>query len=157
MNKVILVVAGGEIKDLAFFRAKISELKPAEIICADSGAGYLRAIGMVPHVIIGDMDSLSPGMLEYFKERGSRIIRFPEDKNETDTQLALEYAFGIAPDEIARPLGAAIVDAVDLPDFGSDPRQDISNMPRHLVARDDDGDTCPRFVHALPLNGPRPH
>ncbi|TRZ76514.1 MAG: thiamine diphosphokinase, partial [Deltaproteobacteria bacterium] len=100
MNKVLLVVAGGEIRDLAFFRSKLSELKPAEIICADSGAGYLRAIGMVPHVIIGDMDSLSPDMLEYFKERGSRIIRFPAGKNETDTQLALEYAFGIAPDEI---------------------------------------------------------
>ncbi len=55
---------------------------------------------MVPQVIIGDMDSLSPGVLEYFKERGSRIIRYPEGKNETDTQLALEYAFGIAPDEI---------------------------------------------------------
>ena len=100
MNKVLLVVAGGEIRDLAFFRSKLSELKPAEIICADSGAGYLRAIGIVPHVIIGDMDSLSPDMLEYFKERGSRIIRFPAGKNETDTQLALEYAFGIAPDEI---------------------------------------------------------
>jgi thiamine pyrophosphokinase len=100
MKKVILVVAGGEIRDMGFFRSKLSELKPAEIICADSGAGYLRAIGMVPHVIIGDMDSLAPDMLEYFKERGSRIIRFPEGKNETDTQLALEYAFSIAPDEI---------------------------------------------------------
>ena len=100
MNKVLLVVAGGEIRDLVFFRSKLSELKPAEIICADSGAGYLRVIGMVPHVIIGDMDSLSPDMLLYFKERGSRIIRFPAGKNETDTQLALEYAFGIAPDEI---------------------------------------------------------
>jgi thiamine pyrophosphokinase len=39
-------------------------------------------------------------MLEYFKERGSRIIRFPEGKNKTDTQLALEYAFGTVPDEI---------------------------------------------------------
>ena len=100
MKKILLVVSGGEIRDLAFFRSKLSELKPAEIICADSGAGYVRAIGVVPHVIIGDMDSLAPDMLEYFKERGSRIIRFPEGKKETDTQLALEYAFGIAPDEI---------------------------------------------------------
>jgi thiamine pyrophosphokinase len=100
MKKVLLVVAGGEIRDTAFLWSKISELKPAEIICADSGAGYLHTIGMVPHVIIGDMDSLSPGMLEHFKERGSRIIRFPEGKNETDTQLALEYAFDAVPDEI---------------------------------------------------------
>jgi thiamine pyrophosphokinase len=100
MKKVLLVVAGGEIRDKAFLRSKLSELKPAEIICADSGAGYLHAIGLVPHVIIGDMDSLSPGMLEYFTERGSRIIRFPEGKNETDTQLALEYALDAVPDEI---------------------------------------------------------
>jgi len=100
MKKVLLVVAGGEIRDVAFFRSKLYELKPAEIICADSGAGYLHAIGLVPNVIIGDMDSLSPGMLDYFEERGSRIIRFPEGKNETDTQLALEYAFGTVPDEI---------------------------------------------------------
>jgi thiamine pyrophosphokinase len=39
-------------------------------------------------------------MLEHFTERGSRIIRFPEGKNETDTQLALEYAFDAVPDEI---------------------------------------------------------
>jgi thiamine pyrophosphokinase len=100
MKKVLLVVAGGEIRDMAFLRSKLSELKPAEIICADSGAGYLHTIGIVPHVIIGDMDSLSPGMLEHFTERGSRIIRFPEGKNETDTQLALEYAFDAVPDEI---------------------------------------------------------
>jgi len=100
MKKILLVVAGGEIRDMAFLRSKLSELKPAEIICADSGAGYLHAIGLVPNVIIGDMDSLSPGMLEYFTGRGSRIIRFPEGKNETDTQLALEYAFGTVPDEI---------------------------------------------------------
>ena len=100
MKKVIIVVAGGEINDLAFFRSKVSNLQAAEIICADSGAGYLHAIGLVPDVIIGDMDSIEPGVLRYFTERGSRIIRFPEGKNETDTQLALEHAFGSAPDEI---------------------------------------------------------
>jgi len=100
MNKILLVVAGGEIRDLAFLRSKLSELKPAEIVCADGGARYLHAIGLVPHVIIGDMDSLAPDMLEYFAERGSRIIKFSERKNETDTQLALEYALGTIPDEI---------------------------------------------------------
>jgi len=100
MKKVLIVVAGGEIRDLAFLQARISLLQAAEIICADGGAGYLHALGLVPNVIIGDMDSLEPGLLQYFTERGSRIIRFPEGKNETDTQLALEYAFGCSPDEI---------------------------------------------------------
>jgi len=100
MKKVLIVVAGGEIRDLAFLQARISLLQAAEIICADGGAGYLHALGLVPNVIIGDMDSLEPDVLQYFMERGSKIIRFPEGKNETDTQLALEYAFGCGPDEI---------------------------------------------------------
>ena len=100
MKKVLFVVAGGQIKDLAFFRSKLSEVNPSEIICADSGASHVYGIGIVPQVIIGDMDSLTPVMLDYFRERGSRIIRYPETKEETDTQLALEYAFSMAPDEI---------------------------------------------------------
>ncbi|HVO67884.1 MAG TPA: thiamine diphosphokinase [Syntrophales bacterium] len=100
MKKVLFVVTGGQIKDLTFFQSKLSELKPSGIICADSGAGHLYPIGVIPQVIIGDMDSLIPEMLDYFKERGCKIISYPEAKDETDTQLALEYAFGMAPDEI---------------------------------------------------------
>ena len=100
MKKVLFVVAGGQIKNPAFFRSKLSEVNPSEIICADSGASHVYGIGIVPQVIIGDMDSLTPVMQGYFRERGSRIIRYPETKDETDTQLALEYAFSMAPDEI---------------------------------------------------------
>ena len=100
MKKIVFLVAGGQIRDLTFLRSKLSELNPSEIICADSGAGHVYGIGITPQVIVGDMDSLTPVMLDYFRERGSRIIRYPETKDGTDTQLALEYAFGMAPDEI---------------------------------------------------------
>ena len=100
MKKIIFVVAGGQIRDLAFFRLKLSELTPFAIICADSGARHLHALGIIPDVIIGDMDSLSPEMQSYFEGKGSRLIRYPEAKDETDTQLALEHAFGMAPDGI---------------------------------------------------------
>jgi len=100
MGKVLFVVAGGELHDLKFFQSKINELKPAEIICADSGAGYLHALGMIPDVIIGDMDSLSPEIGIHLKKRGSRIIEYPKTKDETDTWLSLDYAIQLAPDEI---------------------------------------------------------
>lgn len=100
MKKTLFVVTGGEIRDLSFFRSKVLELKPDGIICADSGAGHLYTVGLVPEVIIGDMDSLSPELLNHFKEQGSRIISYPEAKDETDTQLALDYALGMAPDDI---------------------------------------------------------
>ena len=87
-------------RDLSFFRSKIAELHPSGIICADSGAGHLYAAGMIPEVIIGDMDSLNPDILNYFEDRGSKIIKHPEAKDETDTQLALNYAIRLSPDEI---------------------------------------------------------
>ncbi len=100
MKKIVFILTGGQIRDLTFLQLKVAELHPAEIICADSGAGYAYAIGIVPQVIIGDMDSLDPAILEHFKKMGSKIVKHPEAKNETDTQLALEYAINLAPDEV---------------------------------------------------------
>ena len=100
MKKIVFLVTGGQIRDLIFLRSKLSELNPSEIICADSGARHLYAIGIIPQFIIGDMDSITPAMLDHFRERGSRIVKYPEAKDETDTQLALEYAISLAPDEI---------------------------------------------------------
>lgn len=99
-KKIVFVVAGGEFGDPTFFQQKKVELNPADIICADGGARHLYGIGLVPDVIIGDLDSLDPEIRIYCQDRGSRIIRHPEAKDETDTQLALDYAIGIAPDEI---------------------------------------------------------
>ncbi len=100
MKKILFVVAGGQIRDLSFFQSKLLELNPSGIICADSGAGHLYSLGVIPQVIIGDMDSLTPEMLDYFRGQGCKIIKYPEAKDETDTQLALEYAFGMDADEI---------------------------------------------------------
>jgi thiamine pyrophosphokinase len=100
MKKIICVVTGGQIGDMEFFRSKLSELNPSEIICADSGARHLYPLGIIPDVIIGDMDSLSQEMQNYFDGKGSRFVRYPEAKDETDTQLALEYACDLAPEKI---------------------------------------------------------
>ncbi|MEI8172481.1 MAG: thiamine diphosphokinase [Deltaproteobacteria bacterium] len=100
MRKILFVVTGGAIGSLPYFRSKVAELKPVGIICADSGAGHLYPVGLIPDIIIGDMDSLGPELLNHFKEQGSLIITYPEAKNETDTELALDYAIGMGPDDI---------------------------------------------------------
>jgi thiamine pyrophosphokinase len=100
LRKVVFVVTGGSMGDLSCLRRKVKELTPAGIVCADSGAGHLHDIGLIPDAIIGDMDSLRPELLNYFRERGSIIITHPEAKNETDTELALHYAIAMAPDDI---------------------------------------------------------
>lgn len=100
MKKIIFVVTGGQVRDPAFLRSKVTELNPSKIICADGGARHLYPLGIIPDVIIGDMDSLSQEMQTYFEEKGSRFVRYPEAKDETDTQLALEYACDLAPEKI---------------------------------------------------------
>lgn len=63
------------------------ELCPAEgdlIIAADGGADGLAAVGITPHLILGDMDSIADDNLFPNAER----ITFPVKKDETDTHLA---------------------------------------------------------------------
>ena len=96
----VFVIAGGPVGKKDFLRSQLAIFAPVELICADGGARHLDALGLTPDVIIGDMDSLAPDLLMRCEKKGSRIVRYPRDKKETDTQLALEYALRLNPDEI---------------------------------------------------------
>jgi thiamine pyrophosphokinase len=98
--KYIFVIAGGPMENREFLKLQVEALHPVELICADGGARHLNALGLTPDVIIGDMDSLSPEILHSCEKRGSRILKYPQEKDETDTQLALDYALKLHPDEI---------------------------------------------------------
>ena len=55
------------------------------ILCADAGYEIARSIGIKPHAVIGDFDSMNaPG--------GETIIRHPVMKDETDTILCIDHA-----------------------------------------------------------------
>lgn len=72
---------------------KIEFIKQAElIIAADNGAKYCEALNVMPHVLIGDLDSISETILEKYKKHGVKIIKAPPMKDETDLELALSYA-----------------------------------------------------------------
>jgi thiamine pyrophosphokinase len=58
------------------------------IVAADSGLDSCVAAGVVPDLVVGDMDSLSdPALLGEFPS--DRVLRFPRDKDETDTEIGL--------------------------------------------------------------------
>jgi len=65
------------------------------IIAADGGANHLAEYGLYPHVLVGDMDSISPALLQSLEERGCRIVRFRREKDETDGELALREALAL--------------------------------------------------------------
>ncbi len=64
------------------------------VLCANGGAHHARALGINPHVVIGDMDSLSPELRIALQGAGTRFQEYPAHKDETDLELALLYAAG---------------------------------------------------------------
>lgn len=99
-KKTVFVISGGPIGNLTCLRSRLDVFAPVEIVCADSGARHLDALGLTPQVIVGDMDSIAPDLLERFRKQGSRIIPYPADKEKTDTWLALEYALDMKPEQV---------------------------------------------------------
>ena len=68
-------------------------LRPDDlIIAADGGTHHALAAGVIPHVVIGDLDSLAPDERACVEAAGARIVRFSPRKDETDLELALLHA-----------------------------------------------------------------
>ncbi len=59
------------------------------IIAADGGAQPLAAAGIVPHLLIGDLDSLSDQHVAWLVTQGVEVQRYAREKDETDLELAL--------------------------------------------------------------------
>ncbi|MBW2560004.1 MAG: thiamine diphosphokinase, partial [Deltaproteobacteria bacterium] len=100
MGRMVFVISNGVIDDAGFLVEEIERAGDPVFICTDGAAERMREIGRVPDLIVGDMDSVDEATLEYFEAKGSRIIRHPVSKDETDTQLALELAFKMDPEGI---------------------------------------------------------
>ena len=62
----------------------------AFVVCADGGANAMRRIGRVPHLIVGDMDSISADARDALAAVPRCLV--PADKDFTDTELAIEKA-----------------------------------------------------------------
>jgi thiamine pyrophosphokinase len=87
-----LVFANGDLNDGPAVRAALDAPAPRIVIAADGGLRHALALDLVPDVVIGDMDSVDPALLDQAEQRGAEIDRFPVDKDETDLELALLFA-----------------------------------------------------------------
>lgn len=85
----VLVFANGEIDDLV---APDCADGVDLILCANGGTHHARVLGLRPHVVIGDLDSLSQELCAELKAAGTEFVSFSRAKDETDLELALLYA-----------------------------------------------------------------
>jgi thiamine pyrophosphokinase len=93
MTTVLVVTGGDEVPPSA-----VDDLDAADyVIAADSGLDHAERLGLVPHLVIGDFDSVSQEALERFE---GPLDRHPADKDATDIELALDAAIARGPDRI---------------------------------------------------------
>ncbi len=85
-----VIFAGGTVQPGEAVAAAIASANL--VIAADSGAATALQYGCTPTIIVGDFDSLDAPRLQALKTRGSRIVQAAVEKNETDTELAVQAA-----------------------------------------------------------------
>jgi thiamine pyrophosphokinase len=87
----VLVVADGDVDA----RAELDASWPGwsegivSVVAADGGYARSVALGLAPDVLVGDLDSLAGDLVAAAETAGTTIRRYPPDKDESDTELAL--------------------------------------------------------------------
>ena len=88
--KKAIVFCNGDLADLS--RVKRHIKKDTLLIGCDGGASHILALRLTPHVVIGDMDSLSRRILRALQKKKVELIRYPRDKLYTDSELGVALA-----------------------------------------------------------------
>ncbi|MRR15402.1 MAG: thiamine diphosphokinase [Deltaproteobacteria bacterium] len=99
-NHHVVIVSGGRLGKMDFFSETVAKIADRLLIVCDGGARHLARSGLMPDVLLGDMDSINPEQLAKYEKAGVRVIRYPVNKDYTDTALALDYALSLKPRSI---------------------------------------------------------
>lgn len=93
MGKCIIMGAGEFCNEQIIDKKSLTLDKEDFCIAADGGFAYLQAIGITPHLLIGDMDSLEirlPGENDIISSRSLAIKKLPVEKDDTDMLAAVK-------------------------------------------------------------------
>lgn len=84
-TRAVLYVNGESVEPLAF------EPLPDDFnVAVDGGLRHMLNLGVLPHLLVGDLDSLSPELFQTCISSGVEILKFPSIKDQTDLEIALE-------------------------------------------------------------------
>lgn len=106
----VVIFAGGTVRP---GQALTDAIGSADMcIAADSGAATALHYGCTPHIVVGDFDSLEGTLFEDLRKRGCEIRQAAVEKDETDTELAMQAAIdeGATRITLAGALGGARFD-----------------------------------------------
>lgn len=157
----ILIFANGNLQQPEVIRRLAA--RADSIIAADGGLTHIQALDLKPNLLIGDLDSVTPGQVRWAEEQGAEVRRFSRDKNETDLELALIAAANSKPGRIivTAALGGRLdqtlanIFLLNLPQIVNidtridDGRQEVLMVRKSIDLQGEPGDT----VSLLPLSG----
>ena len=93
--KSIYIMAGGPVEQIP----ELTQFEtPAMWIGVDKGISTLLSVGITPHVVFGDFDSIQPEDLECINQSDTMLFQYPAEKDDTDLVLAFRWALEQQPD-----------------------------------------------------------
>lgn len=97
MNKKACIVTGGTLED-EFLVQYVTRHMDELIIVVDGALNVTHRLGMEPDYIVGDFDTADNSLMEHYDSK--IILRHPTEKDQTDTELAIETAISAGCNEI---------------------------------------------------------
>lgn len=93
----IAIITGGSILP-PFLENRMREDDWDYVIAADKGLECCYELQLVPDLMIGDFDSVSEKVLNYYESLHVPVQTYPSRKDDTDTELAVRVALSHSPD-----------------------------------------------------------
>ncbi len=97
MKRALIVLHGNKTDTSRIIDVYSSETL---LICADGGAEYAREHNLTPDLVVGDMDSISLATMSWLEQQKVKILKYPRDKDNTDSELAIEQAIEMGSTEL---------------------------------------------------------
>ncbi|GEM_PF-632632 len=85
-----LLVCNGPLDEVAAALLRAAAASADLVVGVDGGARHLAALGLTPHVVTGDFDSIPEETLAALEAAGTRVVPTP-DQDYTDLDKALAY------------------------------------------------------------------
>lgn len=85
-----VIICGGRIENYQYLQKYFKDA--GLIIAVDSGAGHCKNFHVTPDMLMGDFDSVCEEDYADFAAADVEIVRFPAEKDFTDSELAVDMA-----------------------------------------------------------------
>jgi len=85
----VVVAIGGDVPQQGHAACDALCASSDLVIAADGGLRHLGQFDQAPDVVVGDLDSADPTLVDRVRDQGAEVIVHPADKDETDFELAL--------------------------------------------------------------------